>query len=395
MRVTELGLAQTTVATIDADLAQLARLSREIATGSTVSDPADNPAAAGLVLASQEQIGLDQQGQQTAGLASPRLDQEVQVLRSVSQFIAQARTLLVRAQNGTLSSGDHQAIASQLQGIVESLVGLANQRAADRPLWSGTSAQQPFVQNGLDVSYQGDVGTVTLSLGPGTGIVVHEPGAAVFLTQTDTATGTPQGPGPLGLSGSVTVNGAPVTVAAADTLVSIASRITAAGAGVRATVTPAGALQISSLSTAPLLLADTSGTVLRSLGILAASGGIANETLPTNLFDALKGAIQDLRSGPLSDLTARLSELDAAQDTVGASQAFLGSQQAIAHNMQTTLTQESDALQASQSAIGGADIAQASVHYQAALTAYQAALAAALVAMRAGATSTFGLEGGG
>ncbi len=398
MRVTELGLAQQAAATIDADLARIAQLNQEIAAGSTVADPSADPAAAGLVLQAQEQAGLDQQGQKTAAFLSPRLDQEVQVLGDASRFLTQARTLLVLAQNGTVSSSDRQAIAAQLEGILESLVGLANQRAPDRYLFSGTASSQPFQQSGLLVSYQGDFGTVTLSLGPGAPIVVHEPGAAIFLAQTDQATGTPQPAGPLGLSGSFTVNGQAVTVSPADSVSSIAAKINAAtGAGARATVTPANALVISSLSTAPLSLADTSGTPLQSLGILTATGAIANETLPSNLFDALIGAIQDLQGGNIADLAARLAEMDAAQDTLGAAQSFFGSQQGIAVSMQTTLGREQTALQAAASQAGGADLPQAAVQYQAAVTAYQASLGAALAALRlaAGGPQGLGLGGGG
>lgn len=390
MRVTELSLAQAAVVTIDANLTQLGRLSRELATGSLVADPSQDPAAAALLLQDQEQIALDQQGEQTAELMSPRLDQEVQMLRSASQFLTQARTIMVQAQNGTLTASDRTALASQLQGILDSVVGLANRRTVDRPLFSGTSSLDPFVESGTQVTYVGDQGTTVLTLSPGTQIVVHEPGTAIFLARTDTATGTPQGSGSLGLSGIFSVNGTAVAVTGTDTLAGIAAKINAAGAGAAATITGGTTLQIASLSTSPLALADTSGTVLQSLGILTAGGAIRSETLPDNAFDALAGAIDDLQSGNLADLSNRLAEIDRAQTTIGSAQSYLGSQQAIAQNTQATLQQEDGALQAAATKIGGADLAQVSVQYQATLTAYQAALAAAAQAMKIGAVSIQG-----
>ncbi len=384
MRVTELGLALTASSVIEADLSRIADLNREVASGQRVTQPSDDPAASALLLANAEQLALNAQGERTSQLMQNRIDQEVQTLQSVAGFLQQARTLIVEGQNGTLTPSDRQALAAQMQGILGSVLGLANTATTDRPLFSGTSGQTPFVQSGGVISYQGDQGTFTASLSPGTSIVVHEPGTRIFLAQTDTATGTPQPSGPLGLSGSFTVNGATVTVAATNTLADIAAAINGSGAGVLATVTPANALVISSLSTAPLRLADTAGTVLVALGILTPTGAIATETLPDNLFDALLGAAQDLQTNTVSDLPARLLELDRAASTLGAQEAFLGSQAVLAQATGSRLRLQDAALAETSATFAGADAASVYTDYQSAVAAYHAAVAAAVEAVRLG-----------
>jgi flagellar hook-associated protein 3 FlgL len=295
MRITEFSLAQATAAAIESNLSQVNQLSQELSTGSTVSGPDANPGALAMVLADQEQVALNGQGQQTSAFFANQLNSETGALTSAGQQLTQARTLMLQGANGTLTASDRGALASQLQGILSAVVGLANQRGAEGPLFAGTSSATPFVQSGSQVTYAGNTGTARVWLSPSAQIAVNQPGSAMFLAQTDTATGSAQGSGSLGLSGTFTVDGTAVTVASTDTLAGIAAKINAAGAGVQASVS-SGALQIASLGTAPLALAETSGTVLQSLGILTAGGAIANETQPSNAFDALAGAIQDLQT---------------------------------------------------------------------------------------------------
>lgn len=387
MRVTELGLALTASAVIEADLSRIGDLNRQVASGQRVTRPSDDPAAAALLLANGEQMSLNAQGERTAQLMRNRIDQEVQTLQAVMGFVQQARTLIVEGQNGTLTASDRQALAAQMQGIVASVLGLADAATTDRPLFSGTSSATPFVQSGGVITYQGDQGLFTASLSPGTAIVVHEPGTRIFLAQTDTATGTPQPSGPLGLSGSFIVNGKTVTVGPANTVADIAVAVNAAGAGVLATVTPANALVLSSLSTAPLALANVTGTVLQNLGILTATGTIATETLPDNLFDALLRAQSDLQTNTVTDLAARLAELDRAASVLGAQEAFLGSQATLADATQSRLRLQDAALAETSASYAGADAARVYTDYQSAVAAYHAAVASAVEAVRLGAVT--------
>jgi flagellar hook-associated protein 3 FlgL len=381
MRVTPFELVQTESAVIGQDLTRLAQLNREVASGQEVTQPSDDPAASALLMADAATRAENASGEQLAQLTGQALQQEVSVLQSVQGFVTQARTLLVAAQNSTLTAQDLQALGQQMSGILQAVLGLANSTGPERPLFSGTAITTPFTQSGGVITYAGDQGTAQVSLGPSTDVTVYEPGTVLFLAQTDEATGTAQPSGALGLSGVLSVNGTAIPITSTMTLQQIAGAINAAGAGARAQVNGANALQVSSLSTAPLALADTSGTVFQSLGILTSGGAIATETQPDNLFDALEHAVTDLATDNTSDLASRLSELDTAQSTLSSQEAFLGSQQAIANNTSTALQEQDSALASSDAALAGADPATVDTTYEAAVQAYQAAVAAAQAAL--------------
>jgi len=386
MRVTDFGLSLAFSNIIQTDQQQMSQLGLESAAGRAVTQPSDNPAAMALILQDQEQLALNSQGEQAGAIETANLSQTDTVLQSVLQAVTQARTLLVEAQNGTLTASDRQSLASQMQGILGNLVGLANTQSGEAQyLFNGTSAATPFTQSGNTITYNGNQDTYTVTLSPGTKITVGEPGTAIFLAQTDMATGSPQSAGVLGLSGNFTVNGQTVTVTAGMTLAQIASAINAANAGVTAVAVPSGpapgapqTLQISSLSTNMLSLTDGGAGVLQSLGILTAGGAIANETQPDNLFDAVQNAVTDLQTNNTLDMPARLTEIDSAVTAIGSIDAFIGSQQSIAQSTQTRLQGQDAAIQTAVSQVSGAaNLSTIYAEYQTATTAYNAALTAA------------------
>jgi len=388
MRVTNYGLSIALSNILNNDQSTLSQLSVDAASGSLVQQPSDNPAAMALMLQDQEQIGLNQQGQQTSAVQTATLSQTDTVLQTVTQGLGQAQTLLVEAQNGTLTASDLTALASQLQGILGNMVSLSNtESGVGRYLFNGTSSATPFTQTATSITYNGNQNTSTVSLSPGTEITVGEPGTAIFLAQTDMATGSPQSAGVLGLNGTFTVDGQTVTVTAGMTLAQIATAINGANAGVSATTVPVAGgqqeLQISSVSTNPLVLVDGGAGVLQSLGIVNAMGAIVNETKPNNLFDALQGALTDLQTNNVADLANRLTELQTAQTTVSSIDAYMGSQQAVAQSTNTRLQSQDSAIQTAVSQISGAS-QQAEIYaeFQTASTAYNAAIAAAQTALQ-------------
>lgn len=388
MRVTDYGLSVALSNILENDQTNLAQLSVDTASGRTVVQPSDSPAAMALLLGDQEQIAINEQGIQTSAVQTTTLAQTDTVLQSVTQSLGQAQTLLVEAQNGTLAATDLTELASQLQGILGNMVSLSNTESGiGQYLFNGTASATPFTQNATSISYNGNQSTSTVSLSPGTEITVGEPGTAIFLAQTDMATGSPQSAGVLGLNGTFTVNGQTVTVTAGMTLAQIATAINGANAGVSATTVAAGGgqqeLQISSLSTNPLALVDGGAGVLQSLGVVNAMGAIVNETLPNNLFDALQGALTDLQTNDVADLANRLTELQTAQTTVSNVDAYIGSQQAVAQNTETRLQTQDAAIQTSVNQISGSSN-QAAIYaeYQTATTAYNAAIAAAQTAFQ-------------
>jgi len=105
---------------------QLNQADQQIASGRTINQPSDNPAGmAALILNHGVQSRTDTFSTNVSNLQD-RLQTADSALSSAITAVNQAISLGVEAGNSTLSNIDRQAIVSQLSGIQQQLVSLAN-----------------------------------------------------------------------------------------------------------------------------------------------------------------------------------------------------------------------------------------------------------------------------
>jgi len=95
-----------------------------------------------------------------------------------------ALTLGVQGANGTASDADRVAIATELQGIQDQLVSLANTSFQGGPLFAGTlTSSPPFVKDNTlpsGVRYDGNDAVNQVQIGDGYQIVANKPGSQLF-----------------------------------------------------------------------------------------------------------------------------------------------------------------------------------------------------------------------
>jgi flagellar hook-associated protein 3 FlgL len=218
MRISTNTIYQGGVGQIDNLQTQLVHIQEEISSGQAFLTPADNPvAAAQSVVLTQTQSDNTQliaNGQS----ATSALSIEDTTLGSVTNLIQNAQTAIVGAGNGTYTSQQRQAIATQLQGTYNQLLGLANSQDGNgNYLFGGyQSTSQPFSATAAGANYNGDQGQTILQVGASQQVAINDSGDSVFQnnitgngTFTTAATTTNVGTG-LVSSGSV-VNAAALT----------------------------------------------------------------------------------------------------------------------------------------------------------------------------------------
>jgi flagellar hook-associated protein 3 FlgL len=103
--------------------------------------------------------------------------------------LQRAISLGVQGATGTLSDANRASLVSELQGIQEQLISLANLSFQGQFVFAGTATQtQPFVADSAQpsgVRYDGNAGTNTVAVGSGLHMQVNLPGSQIF-----TAVGT-------------------------------------------------------------------------------------------------------------------------------------------------------------------------------------------------------------
>ncbi len=157
---------------------------QEIATGQTVNLPSDDPAVAATLVQNTSQTSEVDQFERSLGSVQGEMQNADSALNSVISALQQAITLGTEGANGTVNAADRAAIATQVQGIQSQLLGLANLTYQGTYVFAGTaSLTQPYVQDSSSpsgVTYQGNSGVNTVTLGNDFSLQTNLPGSELF-----------------------------------------------------------------------------------------------------------------------------------------------------------------------------------------------------------------------
>jgi flagellar hook-associated protein 3 FlgL len=178
------------VSALDLTSATEQQLTNEISSGTRVNSLSDDPVAAGENVMLSSQLSLDDSFSQTENSTVGMLQVTDSTLGSVVSQLTQALSLATEANNGTLNASDLKSIATQLSGIRDEVLSLANTTYLGSYVFSGSQGSTtPF---SLDtsvtpntVSYQGDNAISYVTTPNGQKIQVNMPGNQIFSDASD------------------------------------------------------------------------------------------------------------------------------------------------------------------------------------------------------------------
>jgi flagellar hook-associated protein 3 FlgL len=211
MRLSTQAFYAGSLAAMQLQVSELAKLQNQVATGRRVSTPADDPIAAVHIMELERaQIESEQFGKNSA-LIQNRLKLEENALADAGTILTRVRELVVQASNSaTLTDADRRSIATELASRKAELQDLANRQDGNGEyLFSGfATTTKPFTTVGnLDgVVYQGDQGSRRIQVSPTQFIADSHSGFAVFMNipEANGVFATAVGPANIG-SGSISV----------------------------------------------------------------------------------------------------------------------------------------------------------------------------------------------
>lgn len=175
---TSLAFSESLLSSVNGGEAYAQTLQTELSTGSSILTPSDNPAGATQALAAQAAstqantwVSNAKDGLSRLGLANQTLNQVLSEVSQLQQTVESTSTAVV-SPTGTA------ALASQLQGISQSLLAEANTSYEGYAIFGGTSAQS----NAFDTAgnYQGNTTVPTRTVGPGITLPAGVTGDSVF-----------------------------------------------------------------------------------------------------------------------------------------------------------------------------------------------------------------------
>jgi flagellar hook-associated protein 3 FlgL len=163
---------------------------QEVASGTRVVNPSDDSLAAAQAVNVRQAIAANEQYADSRSAISTSLSQEESTLDSINDAISSAMSLLVQANNGTLSDADRESIATSLQGVYDTLVTLANATDSNgNYLFSGYQSQSAAFVEDADgnLVYQGDDNVVTQQVSSTQSMASGDNGATIFMSVSSSA----------------------------------------------------------------------------------------------------------------------------------------------------------------------------------------------------------------
>jgi flagellar hook-associated protein 3 FlgL len=185
---TPLTIAQGLVTDIQAAQSQQANLEQQLATGSTINQPSDNPAGAFQVMTLNAAVARAQQYVSNANNGLGWLQEGVSTVNqaiSVLQGVAQS----VESISGSALSGQQAAItgiADKIRSALQQLTGLSQTQYDGQYIFSGTANTPPFDANG---QYQGVNTLPSRTVAPNLTVQIAVTGASVFGSSSTTQPG--------------------------------------------------------------------------------------------------------------------------------------------------------------------------------------------------------------
>jgi flagellar hook-associated protein 3 FlgL len=156
---------------------------QQLASGRSVNQLSDNPAAVASLVGNHNQAGQDDQFLQNLTALQSRSQVADSTLSNVVTVLTRAISIGTEGANGTINASDRQAIAGEVEGLLAQMTSLANTSYQGTYLFAGTNVTtQPFTLNTTTnaVTYNGNTGVNSVQLSSGNSINTNVPGGQLF-----------------------------------------------------------------------------------------------------------------------------------------------------------------------------------------------------------------------
>jgi len=183
MRISTLSIYGNATSQLNSLQSALARTQMQLSTDRRILTPADDPVASARALEVTQAREMNTQFATNRASARSSLSTVENALQNAGDLLMDIQELAVSAGNGSMLPQDRMAIATELEGRLEDLLGVANSTdGAGGFLFSGYMATtQPFTRTPAGADYQGDQGQRQLQVAAARKMPLSASGSAVFV----------------------------------------------------------------------------------------------------------------------------------------------------------------------------------------------------------------------
>ncbi|MFN2448634.1 MAG: flagellar hook-associated protein FlgL [Candidatus Baltobacteraceae bacterium] len=154
MRIATSTVYDNQVSSMDNLVVQQQQYGAELSSGKQLNAPSDDPANISQDLSVRTAIAQENQGSRNIQNASAELTTVDGALSSLSDIMQSARSIAVQGASGFVNTTQRQALASQVDSLLQESVTIANTKYAGKYVFAGTAgpSRQPVTANGQPIS---------------------------------------------------------------------------------------------------------------------------------------------------------------------------------------------------------------------------------------------------
>ena len=187
-RVTLETIINSTIASVQLSSLRMQKYQEKITTGKEINRASDDPAGTRRVLSLRaEGLQLEQYSKNIVS-SIQSLEYNSSALNGAADLLSRIQELAIVGVNGATDQEGRNAIASEMNGILESILKVANTSRMGLYIFAGTkTTTRPFesTRNSAGdvsaVTYMGNREKIKYPVGPGFSSQVNQPGAETFM----------------------------------------------------------------------------------------------------------------------------------------------------------------------------------------------------------------------
>src|SRR4051794_19948863 len=178
-RMTDTSMQNRMLADLQRSKQRGQTVQQQISSGKQISRPSDSPTGTVTSLQLRGEVRSTQQYSRNADDGMGWLGVIQDKLQDASTSVIRVRNLTVEALNSATGTDDaREALAFEIDNIKQTLIGQANSKYLNRPVFGGTTAGgEAYSQSG---KYAGDSNGTTRSVGPNAKVRIETTGPEAF-----------------------------------------------------------------------------------------------------------------------------------------------------------------------------------------------------------------------
>ena len=178
-RITQKSVSRTVMDGLQSNMARMQKLQEQLSSGKQLSRPSDSPVKTVEAMQFRASIGRTEQYVRNADDGLAMLATADNALTDSLNMTRRARDLTLTGMNDTMDKESRAALAAEVRTLRDGLIGVANTRYLDRPVFGGNT-RSDLAFDPATGTYLGDTEDVVRTVAGGTRVTVNVSGPTAF-----------------------------------------------------------------------------------------------------------------------------------------------------------------------------------------------------------------------